>query len=242
MFQHFSLSAHFRKNIQGWLLGGNCLLCTAHISYGNDLCCECERTLPRLHNACPRCAAPMGHAEAANIICGQCQQHPPAFAQTHATFAYAPPVDRLIQTLKYSHRLSDARVLGEYMAEHLASQANLRPDMIIPVPLHRARLRERGYNQSLELARPIARRLRLPLDPHVVRRVRATTTQTRLKYDERKKNVRGAFLAVEKLEGLRLAIVDDVMTSGHTANALAKCLRRAGAEEVVVWIAARAGG
>jgi len=149
-------------------------------------------------------------------------------------------VDRLILGLKYSHQLSNARVLGGYLAERLTALAEPLPDAIIPVPLHRSRLRERGYNQSLELARPIARRLQRPLRPRAVQRIRATAPQTRLKHSERQKNVHNAFQVVEKLDGLRFAVIDDVMTSGHTVNALAKCLRRAGAKEVVVWVVARA--
>lgn len=112
--------------------------------------------------------------------------------------------------------------------------------MLVPVPLHRARLRERGYNQSLELARVVARHFGLPLAMHAVRRVRATTPQTTLTSNERRRNVRNAFHATVDFSGKRVVIVDDVMTSGHTVNALARCLRRAGAVSIVVWVTARA--
>jgi ComF family protein len=114
------------------------------------------------------------------------------------------------------------------------------PDCLIPVPLHPTRLRQRGYNQALEIARPIAARLKIPLEVHAVRRIRATPAQALLPLRERARNVRGAFFARTRFDGRRVAIVDDVMTSGHTANSLAQCLRRAGAEDIEVWVVARA--
>jgi ComF family protein len=112
---------------------------------------------------------------------------------------------------------------------------------VLPVPLHSARLRERGYNQALEIARVLARRLKLPLATDAVRRTRATATQTTLPRTQRARNVRNAFaVRTDELNGKHVAIVDDVMTSGHTIDALAKVLRRAGAKEISVWIIARA--
>jgi ComF family protein len=162
------------------------------------------------------------------------------FDAAQALFLYQPPVDRLIQNLKYHRQLSLARVLGNLLAKHLDANMTIRPDILVPVPLHPARLRERGYNQSLELARIVARRFDLPLTTHAVKRVRATPPQTTLTSSERRRNVRNAFHTVSNFSGKRVAIIDDVMTSGHTANALAKCLRRAGAINVMVWVVARA--
>ena len=161
------------------------------------------------------------------------------FDAAQALFLYRPPVDRLIQNLKYHRQLSLARVLGNLLAKHLDANMTIRPDILVPVPLHPARLRERGYNQSLELARIVARRFDLPLTTHAVKRVRATPPQTTLTSSERRRNVRNAFHTASNFSGKRVAIIDDVMTSGHTANALAKCLRRAGAINVVVWVVAR---
>ena len=229
------------KNIQHWLLPGNCLLCAARLPWGGrDLCPDCEHSLPHLSAVCRRCGASFHHAEASGGHCGQCQKQPPAFAYARAVFAYAPPVAQLIQDLKYHRRLYNARVLGYYLAAHLETLDDPFPDIMVPVPLHPARLRERGYNQALELARPVAKRLQLPLNYRAVRRIRATPPQTQLPRKLREKNVRGAFRVDVNVEGLRVAIVDDVMTSGHTVNALAASLRKAGAMEVVVWVVARA--
>ncbi len=227
------------RNIQDWLFPGNCLLCRARLPAGEDLCPSCAASLPRSDAACPRCAAPLAAEVAGN--CGACQQRPPAFDAAEAAFRYAAPVDRLIQDLKYHRRLALARVLGHRLAGHLVARAVALPDMIVPVPLHPARLRERGYNQSLELARVVARQLNVPLAAHgAVERVRATASQTRLAPEARARNVRNAFRVPGDFSDMRVALVDDVMTSGHTATALAKSLKRAGAGGVSVWVVARA--
>lgn len=224
---------------QRWLWPRNCLLCRARAPAGKDLCAACERSLPRSHAPCPRCGAP-GAVVGTDVMCGACQKSPPAFDSTRAVFRYDSPVDRLIQQLKYQGRLELSRVLGNYVAQHLLTLDDPLPDVVVPVPLHVARLRERGYNQSLEIARFVARALQVPLDWQGTQRIRPTVPQTELPRDQRRKNMRGAFTATREFSGQRIAILDDVMTSGHTANALAECLRRSGAGEVRVWVVARA--
>jgi ComF family protein len=232
------------RGLRGWidfLLPGACLLCGARLPAGDDLCPACEAELPRLGPACAACAAPLPRSPAGLALrCAPCQQTAPAFDRTVALFAYAAPVDRLILRLKYHADLRLARVLGNLLAAAVCAQAGGIPDLIVPVPLHVTRLRERGYNQALELARPIARRLRAPLDYRSVARVRRTAPQVDMDYEARRKNVRRAFRVNADLTARRIAIVDDVMTSGHTVNALAAALRKAGAAEVAVWVVARA--
>ena len=217
-----------------------CLLCHARTPAEKDFCTACDRSLPRALGACPRCGAPgaVVGTEAAN--CGECQKHPPAFDDTRAVFRYASPVDRLIQHLKYHDRLELSRVLGGYLAEHLLTLNDPLPDVILPVPLHVSRLRERGYNQSLEIARFVAKRLQIPLDWQGTQRIRPTAPQTELPRDQRRKNVHGAFMTSTAFAGQRVAIVDDVMTTGHTVNALAESLLQSGARDVRVWVVARA--
>jgi ComF family protein len=146
--------------------------------------------------------------------------------------------------LKFHAQLVHARALGVLMAaslvEHLAARAGPPPQLIVPMPLHRTRLRSRGFNQALELARPLARQLHIPLDHSVLVRARATSPQTDLPLAARARNVRMAFRAARDLRGLRVAVVDDVMTTGHTAAAATAALRKAGAAAVEVWVLARA--
>lgn len=228
------------KSIQEWLLPGTCMLCNARLGNEQAFCADCEVALPRLTDACPQCAVPMAHSDSHGQRCGACQKRTPAFSRTHALYRYARPIDGFVQALKYHHRLELARIFGERLAEALAPLVANSVDLIVPVPLHRARLRERGYNQSLELARPIAARLSLPLDYRCLWRTRSTAPQASLTPPERRRNVRGAFAAAATVAKLRLAVVDDVMTTGHTVNAIARCLRAAGAKDVQIWVLARA--
>lgn len=228
------------KQWQRWFWPACCLLCQGRALADRDLCAGCEQSLPWLSWGCPRCAAADAVLEAGNAACGACQNHPPAYDGAQAVFRYALPVDKLIQQFKYHGRLELSRVLGGYLAAHLEGLDDPLPDVVIPVPLHVSRLRERGYNQSLEIARFVSQRLHVPLDWEGAKRVRPTAPQTDLPRDLRRKNVRGAFDTSKIFSGLRVAIVDDVMTSGHTVNALAESLRHSGARDVRVWVVARA--
>jgi ComF family protein len=149
-------------------------------------------------------------------------------------------VDHFIRALKFHQQLGLARLLGEQLARRLAPET-ARPDLIIPVPLHGARLRERGYNQALEIARPVASALGVPLNFQTLQRVRATAPQTGLAIAARRKNVRNAFRLrdPDAVRGRHLALIDDVMTTGSTAEAAAQCLRAAGAEKIEIWVVAR---
>ena len=219
------------------LPGSVCVLCGDAGADGLDLCRPCRDDLPHTANACQRCAIPLPGTQA---LCGRCQSSPPAFERCLAPFAYAAPVDHLLQALKFNARLAPARSMGLLMAQWLAQRADPPPRRIIPVPLHPARLRQRGFNQSLELARPIARRLGLPLDIHACQRRRDTPPQADLSARQRRGNLKGAFVVTERLAG-SVAIVDDVMTTGSTAQEMAVTLLAAGATRVEVWVCARAG-
>ena len=171
-------------------------------------------------------------------VCGRCLKHRPAFDATAAALLYRFPADVLVQRLKYGGELACANVLGELLAEAVLPLP--RPDLLIPMPLHPDRLRGRGFNQAVELARPIARRLDIELDVSACRRLRDTPAQAGLDLSARRRNVRGAFACDAELTGRRVAIVDDVLTSGATLDALATVLRKGGAVEVRAWVVARA--
>ena len=237
-------------NIQDWLLPRLCPACGDPAGAGRELCPGCDQSLPVLHHACPRCAIPYDHPDTRGE-CGACQKQPPAFARTVALYRYAPPVDHFIRALKFHQQLGLARLLGEQLAQRLVTET-ARPDVIMPVPLHSARLRERGYNQALEIARPVARTLNIPLDFRSLLRVRATAPQTGMTVAARRKNLRGAFalrddpggvvaaMDFDAVRNRRVALVDDVMTTGSTVQAAAQCLLAAGAEKIDIWVVARA--
>lgn len=220
-----------------WLLTPSCLLCGERVSRKQAFCDGCERALPLFDSGCAVCAAWLPHG-GNSLICGECQRRPPRYTSVHAAFRYAAPVDRLVQGAKYNARFDWLEILSARLLERVRTRAG-EVDAVVPVPLHRSRLRSRGYNQALELARPIARSLNLPLRLDI-ERVRSTPPQATMKLDDRRRNVRNAFATNHEFTGLRAAIVDDVMTSGATAQALADILRRAGAVSAEVWILARA--
>ncbi|MFQ5488395.1 MAG: ComF family protein, partial [Gammaproteobacteria bacterium] len=214
-----------------------CALCGASPARaGYGLCAACLDELPFLGRVCGRCASPLGSGE----ICGKCQVRPPPYECLSAVFQYAEPVSSLIQGLKFHGRLSYARLLGELMASHLETALFTAPRLLLPVPLHRRRLRERGYNQALELARPIARQLGIPLDYRWCRRVMPTAMQSQLSVKARRGNVRNAFQVTPRPGFEHVAVIDDVLTTGHTVVELVRCLKAAGAERVDVWVCARA--
>lgn len=227
------------KSIQNWLLAGNCELCTARLYSTAVLCLACEDSLTRPGHCCEICAAKLPISDFFHI-CGHCQKKPPAFDHVNAALVYGQPVNGLIHDLKYNKKLYLARTLGDLLANSITRNQCSLPDMLLPVPLHRARLRIRGYNQSLEIARPVSRHLGIKIDAHLASRIRNTDPQTGLAPKHRARNVKNAFKSVMPVEGKRIALIDDVMTTGHTVNALADVLKKAGAKEVMVWVVARA--
>jgi ComF family protein len=209
-----------------------CVLCGAR-ARGTLVCPDCAADLPRLPAArCPQCALP----SPGNLLCGACLKKPPQFEHCEAVYRYGFPLDVLIQHCKYGGAQELTDLFAEALAQRLADLP--RPDLIVPMPLHTTRLRERGFNQALEIARRLAQRLDLPTR-HACRRVRDTPPQAGLDLKARKRNLRGAFACDEDLTGKRIALLDDVMTSGSSLNELAKAARRAGAVEISAWVVAR---
>ncbi|MEW6165497.1 MAG: ComF family protein [Pseudomonadota bacterium] len=210
-----------------------CLLC-GDPAGEQSVCAACAGDLPRLMAPlCPVCATPLPRAAPA---CGACLTDPPAFDATLAAWRYAFPLDDLVRRLKFGRRLASADFFAAAM------QAGTLPggDVLMPVPLSRERLRARGFNQALEIARPLARALRLPLDTASLARVRDAEPQSRLPWNARHRNVRHAFACHADLTGKAVILVDDVMTSGATLDAAARALKERGATRVTNWVAARA--
>lgn len=225
----------FFQRLQSVLFPWRCLLCGDPGTTGMDLCVPCAREMPRNRHACERCALPLPVGTA---LCGQCQRRAPPWDAAWAPFRYGWPLDRLETRFKFGADLAAGRVLAElWRGEAPPAQ---RPDLIVPVPLHRARLRQRGYNQSLELARPLAAAVGAPLRHDVLERIRGTSAQTELDRAARRSNVRGAFRARGATLPAHVVLLDDVMTTGATLAECARVLKRAGAKRVDVWALARA--
>ncbi len=227
------------NKLQFWLFPPTCLLCEAPGMEEQDLCPGCYRDLTHNTTACRSCAAPLPVEPVNPLVCGQCQQNQPSFDTAYAAFRYASPVDTLIQDLKFRGRLPAARLLADLLRNYLQRHCETLPEAIIPVPLHSSRLRERGFNQSLELARPIARSLNLPLLAGHVKRTRRTPPQAQLDFTARLTNVHNAFAVTRSIPARHVAILDDVVTTGSTVSELTRVLREAGIKRVDVWACAR---
>lgn len=220
-------------NIVHAILPQHCALCGSGTP-NRLLCAGCDADLSHYRApACPICALPTPCGE----VCGACLQHPPAFDRTLAAFSYHFPIDRLLHDFKYSGNLALTEILAEPLAQLAAGHP--KPDLLMPMPLHPGRLKERGFNQSLEIAKPISRWLDTPLTADACQRTRDTPTQAGLKWMERRRNVRGAFACDLDLSGKKIAVLDDVMTTGATLNEISRILKSQGASEVSAWVVAR---
>ncbi|TAM62997.1 MAG: ComF family protein [Rhodanobacter sp.] len=221
-----------QRFVQPW----RCLLCAASGAAGIDLCADCMAEMPRNRSCCSRCALPLATPAA---LCGECQRRAPPWDAAWAPFRYGWPLDRLEARYKFGADLAAGRVLSTLWQRETCPLP--LPNLLLAVPLHRGRLRQRGYNQALELARPLARQRGVPLRHDVLQRPRRTEAQTELDALGRRRNVRGAFaLRAGIALPAHVALLDDVMTTGATLAECARVLKRAGVQQVDVWALARA--
>ena len=226
-------------NINRILPAPLCLLCGQTHSRSSLICDGCKADLPWLDGQCAQCAQPLP-GDNHQRRCGRCLKKPPRFQLTRAPFLYDPPIDRLVNDLKNHARLEVIDLMAKLFVDHFRLQIEQRPpELIIPVPLHTKRLYSRGYNQAAELAERIARLINLPFCKDSCRRLIDTPHQQGLSAENRQKNLHRCFEVKPTIEASRIAIVDDVMTTGATANALATKLRQQGAEHIEIWCLAR---
>ena len=209
-----------------------CILCAAIDGGELGVCHDCYQDLPwHTTPQCPQCGLSSN-----GLVCGSCLNFPPDFDATISLFTYDFPLDAMMQAYKYGTMLS----LGHLFGKVLSKKAQLTEiDLIIPMPMHPTRLKERGFNQSLEIAKVIAKHHPEKLNSATVQRQKYTPPQASLPLKERVKNIKGVFAANADLTGKRIAIVDDVMTTGASLNELAKTLKKAGAAHVECWVVAR---
>jgi ComF family protein len=236
-----------RRRLGTWLdhlAPPGCCLCGEALAPRSfpALCTGCLLDLPgATRPRCARCAQPTDRAAPACTACATVDPCPP-IAATLAVGDYAPPMDRVVTSLKFGRQIVLAKPLGELLAARWLGNAEpVRLDCLIPVPLGASRLAQRGFNQALEMARAMSRALAVPLPvlPRRLLRVRDTPAQSGLGLAERRHNLQGCFVCRGRLDGLHVGLVDDVMTSGSTLAEAARTLRAAGAVRVVALVAAR---
>jgi ComF family protein len=224
--------ANLGRRIGNLLFSGSCFLCRGKAA--DILCAQCDADLPRLTGTlCPRCslASPNG------ALCGRCLAQAPGYDATIAALEYGFPADVLVQSLKFRGELALAPFLAELLCSRIPGGS--RADCVVPVPLSAERLRSRGYNQALEIARHVARATGTRLAAELCERRRDTRAQMELPLAERARNVRGAFNCPRLVAGAKIAVLDDVMTTGATLDEIATALKRAGAARVENWVVAR---
>lgn len=228
--------------VYNWLkLEHHCQLCDERCETGHSVCGPCEAELPWLGGQCSICALPLA---ATALICGQCLKHPPAFEHVAVPWRFAFPVDSLISRFKHQSRWPFGRLLSEHLArylQHRFDEGLPRPDLLLPVPLARKRLRQRGFNQAQMLANWLSPVLNLPVRNELLQRTQDTQSQQELDAAGRRRNLRQAFALTDERQivGRHVAVIDDVLTTGATAEALARLLKHAGAVRVDIYCLAR---
>ncbi len=237
----------FKVELHGfldWLLPPACPLC------GNLLrerpippaCPACRAAIPPIPSPrCPFCEEPFLTEAGSDHLCEACLRYPPPFAWCCSLGGYEDLLRSAVQRFKYQGAVGLDHCLGGLLSERLRCRiTEFAPDLLVPVPLHRHRLRQRTYNQSLLLARVLGRQWRRPVAARMLERIRATPSQQGLSAEERRRNLQGAFAVRQPLHGIRVLLIDDVLTTGATARECTATLLQAGAETVAVAVLARA--
>lgn len=223
-------------NVLKNLLPASCLLCG--MASQNRCCLGCAADLPWLVHACHRCGY-MLPMDAEN--CGECLKRSPPYDNTIALFRYEPPMDHVLLSVKFRRHLAYACMLGEMMSDKVGEyyRDSALPELVLPVPLHPQRLKVRGYNQALEIARPVAKQFKIPLSLQDCVRAVETKPQATVPAEERAQNIQKAFALVRKIQAKHVAIFDDVVTTGSTVAEITRVLKKSGVERVDVWCCAR---
>lgn len=232
---------YFLSRVLQWILPTQCIICHAEAQRDIDLCCHCQQDLPLLINCCRTCAAPLASTRM-SLFCGRCQRHPPPYQRLCALFHYQGVIRDFIKDIKFYRKLSCLQVLGRLLSIAVTQhwyQTEPLPCLLIPIPLHRHRLRERGFNQALELAKIVTKQTQaIALGSQALRRDKPTLAQSDLPAAKRYRNIRGAFVGAPV--GVKhVALLDDVVTTGATVSEATRVLHDHGVERVDVWCVAK---
>ena len=222
------------------LLTGCCVLCGYQVKKPPFICHACHNSLPHNHYACWQCALPLT-ADTTQTLCGNCQSSPPPFSQTIAACRYEYPIDELITQFKYHEKLHFLPIVANLLLQKINNPIDgwSPPDQLIAVPMHRKQLNQRGFNQADLIARYLSKKLNITYNKNGCSRIKNNPSQRILKAKQRKQNLKNAFIASTSVQNKKIAIIDDVMTTGATVEELAKVLLKAGAKKVDVWCIAR---
>lgn len=223
----------YRPNICRHGIYRHCILC--HCATPGDLCMHCRNELPLILQRCLQCGIPLSH----DGLCGDCLLCSPRYSQCIAPLRFEAPISHLLSAFKYQGNFNYGRVLSQILADQLPAENTQHVAALIPVPLHWRRRWQRGFNQTEIIADELSRRLKIPVQTRWLKKIRGGTSQQLLDADARKKNLLGAFNCSRNLTGMHVALVDDVVTTGATANVISEILLQHGAASVQVWAIAR---
>ena len=229
------------KNIPTHITPKHCPITRRQLTPANLIHPSARALLSTVQPACPLCSLPYEHGADAEALCPACSTVLPPYQRLLAACRYQSPADTLVQQLKFQGRLSCAEAMAELMAE-AAPPTEALPEVLLPVPLHSGRLRERGFNQAAEIVKSLSHRLNIPMDDRLLIRNKPTPPQSDLSADQRKQNVKNAFEMRYSPKYQHVAVIDDVVTTGHTVKAVSRLLKSGGIKCVEVWCFARTPG
>jgi len=222
-----------------FLPSARCFLCLAPCQRPSTLCQSCWDALPRISQPCHSCGIPLAATDT-QPLCGSCQSHPSRTDHLLAPFVYSSPIRELVHGFKFHQTNHLAKLLATILYQQIAEAiAPVQADLMIPVPLANSRLRQRGFNQALELSRYLSKWTSIPLATNEVERIEGSSSQVSLNGEARRHEIRNQFVVRRSLVGKSIIIVDDVVTTGATVQELARVLRAAGAVRIEVWALAR---
>lgn len=220
-----------------------CLFCEATTSDPAMLCPDCIADLPWNSHRCKCCALPLPHQSELELLCGECLQTPAPFARILCPLRYEFPIDRALHRFKYQGKRywqrSFVTLMEAFVQFHYADTTRTLPQVLVPVPMHKDKVKERGFNQAALLAQGLARKLKIPMDQDWLYKIRNTEHQAALNKEDRLKNLRGAFTVVGQRTYRHIALIDDVVTTRATVETLARLLLAQGVETIEIWCLAR---
>ena len=216
-----------------------CFLCESPTQTSLQLCETCFQQLPDITNPCKMCGAPIDE-NMSSFLCGQCLKTPKHYQESYIPMHYAFPIDHFIQQLKFKNKLNHLPLLSKILINYIADyHPTPLPEYLVPVPLHSSRIFQRGFNQATEIAKIVGKHFHIGYDTHRLQRILATDAQANLSAKMREKNVSHAFKTDCFPDFKHIAIIDDVVTTGSTVNAVAATLHAAGVKHIEVWAIAR---
>ena len=224
--------------LKPWKLINVCMFCGNSANSKMALCVNCHESLPWIMHACKGCATPLLGED---IFCGICIKIPYGLSEICALFEYRQPIKYFISSLKFNHKLIYAKFFSKCFIESISKSKQVDlPQAIIPMPLHNKRIQHRGFNQAIEISRPIAKYFNIPLLRRCIIRTRHVLPQSDLSKKQRILSVKNIFSVAESKDYKHVAIVDDVMTTGSSVRSLIGTLKKSGIERIDLWVVARA--